>query len=240
MGGAAPVAAGGLVFVADRTGVVQAFNDTGKPVWKAYTSGAVYYPPAVAHDRVFVGSADGRVYAYEAATGRFLWSYRVAPQERRIPVFGKLISRWPVAGGVVVEGDTVYAAAGITHYDGTYVVALDALTGKLKAENSTSGVISAARRTACIGLNWRPKSRASDTRGGPGLPSSHRFSAARLWSGRLAPNAEAIRSGVGRSAAKAERGFQPLGFFNQVVTKQFGPTQVDVLFGRADRCSDPQ
>jgi outer membrane protein assembly factor BamB len=138
----APVAAGGLVFVADRTGVVQAFNNAGKAVWKAYTSGAVYYPPAVAHDRVYVGSADGRVYAFEAATGRFLWSYRVAPQERRIPVFGKLISRWPVAGGVVVEGDTVYAAAGITHYDGTYVVAIDALTGKLKAENSTSGVIS--------------------------------------------------------------------------------------------------
>ena len=138
----APVTAGGLVFVADRTGAVQAFSNAGKPVWKAYTSGAVYYPPAVAHDRVYAGSADGRVYAFEAATGRFLWSYRVAPQERRIPVFGKLISRWPVAGGVVVEGDSVYAAAGITHYDGTYVVALDALTGKLKAENSTSGVIS--------------------------------------------------------------------------------------------------
>jgi outer membrane protein assembly factor BamB len=140
----APVTAGGLVFVADRRGVVQAFNEAGKPVWKAYTSGAVYYPPAVAHDRVYVGSADGRVYALEAATGRQLWSYRVAPQERWIPVFGKLISRWPVAGGVVVEGDTVYAAAGITHYDGTYVVALDALSGRLKAENSTSGVVSEA------------------------------------------------------------------------------------------------
>jgi outer membrane protein assembly factor BamB len=138
----APVVAGDLVFVADRTGVVQAFNASGAPAWKAYTSGPIYYPPTIAHDRLYVGSADGRVYAYEAATGRALWSYRVAPHDRRIPVFGKLISRWPVSGGVVVEGDTVYAAAGITHYDGTYVVALDALTGKLKAENSTSGVLS--------------------------------------------------------------------------------------------------
>ena len=28
----------------------------------------------------------------------------------------------------MVDGQTVYAAAGITHYDGTYVVALDAMT----------------------------------------------------------------------------------------------------------------
>ena len=102
----------------------------------------VYYPPVVAHDRVFVGSADGRVYAYEARTGRPLWNFRVAPAERVISVFGKLISAWPVAGGVVVHGDTVYAAAGLTHYDGTYVVALDALTGRLKTANVTSGALS--------------------------------------------------------------------------------------------------
>jgi outer membrane protein assembly factor BamB len=66
----------------------------------------------------------------------------VGPQDRRIPVYGQLISRWPVSGGVVVENDTVYAAAGIAHYDGTYVVALDAVTGTLKASNSTSGVLS--------------------------------------------------------------------------------------------------
>ena len=47
----------------------------------------------------------------------------------------------PSPGGVVVEGDTVYAAAGITHYDGTHVVALDAVTGELKASNTTSGTL---------------------------------------------------------------------------------------------------
>ena len=40
---------------------------------------------------------------------------------------------------MVVENDTVYAVAGIANYDGTYVAALDANTGKLKAHNSTSG-----------------------------------------------------------------------------------------------------
>jgi outer membrane protein assembly factor BamB len=138
----APVAAGGLVFTANRLGAIQAHSADGSQVWKNQVSGAVYYPPVVAHDRVFVGSADGRVYAYEARTGRPLWNFRVAPAERVISVFGKLISAWPVAGGVAVHGNTVYAAAGITHYDGTYVVALDAITGRLMTANVTSGVLS--------------------------------------------------------------------------------------------------
>ncbi len=140
----APVAAGNHVFVADRTGVVRAFDAEGQEKWKSYTNGPVYYPPAVANNRLFVGSADGRVYAFEAMTGRLLWTFRVAPQDRRIPVFGKLVSRWPVAGGVVVQDGIVYAAAGITHYDGTYIVALDAVTGKLKARNDESGLLSEA------------------------------------------------------------------------------------------------
>jgi outer membrane protein assembly factor BamB len=138
----APVAAGGLVFIADRTGTVRALDSAGKLVWQAYTGGAIYYPPAIADGRVFVGSADGRVYAYEARTGRFLWSHRLGPQADRIPVYGRLISRWPVAGGVVVQDKKVYAAAGIAHYDGTYVAALDAVTGKIEVQNTTSGTLS--------------------------------------------------------------------------------------------------
>ena len=138
----APVAAGGHVFIADRTGVVRAFDTDGQEVWKTYVGGPVYYPPAIAQDRLFVGSADGRVYALEATTGRALWVYRVAPKDRWIHVFGQLVSRWPVAGGVAVHDGTVYAAAGITHYDGTYLVALDAVTGRQKARNDTSGLLS--------------------------------------------------------------------------------------------------
>ena len=36
------------------------------------------------------------------------------------------------------------------------------------------------------------------------------------------------------SSYLGERGFRVIGIFNQVVTKAFGPTQVDVLFARAD------
>ena len=138
----APVIAGGVVFIGDRTGVVQALDTDGRQKWKAHTGGAVYFPPAVARGRVYAGSADGWVYAFEAATGRRLWRHRVGLAQRRIPVYGKLISTWPVAGGVLVHKDVVYAAAGIAHYDGTYVVALDAVTGKVKWHNDQSGTLS--------------------------------------------------------------------------------------------------
>jgi outer membrane protein assembly factor BamB len=139
----APVAVEDLVFVGDRKGIVRALNAAdGEIRWQAYTAGPIYFPPAVEAGRLFVGSADGRVYAFEAATGRKLWSFRAAPVERWIPVYGKLISTWPVAGGVVVEDGTVYAAAGIAHYDGTHVYALDAVTGKIKWYNDRSGTVS--------------------------------------------------------------------------------------------------
>ncbi|MCA9057896.1 MAG: PQQ-binding-like beta-propeller repeat protein, partial [Planctomycetaceae bacterium] len=137
----APVAAGDHVFIADRSGAVSAYDREGQLAWKAYTGGPIYYPPAIAHDRVYVGSADGRVYALAAKTGRFLWSYRVAPEDRLIPVYGNLISTWPVAGGVVVHDGSVYAAAGIAHYDGTHVVRLDAISGEPLATNRDSGVL---------------------------------------------------------------------------------------------------
>jgi len=138
----APVVAGNTVFVADRKGVVQAIDAQGEQIWQAFTGGAIYVAPVVAQGRVFVGSADGWVYAFEAATGRRLWRFRVGPAGRRIPVYGKLISTWPVAGGVLVHKGVLYAAAGIAHYDGTYVVALDARTGKVKWYNDESGTLS--------------------------------------------------------------------------------------------------
>ena len=139
----APVVAGGAVFVGDHNGLVRALDSSdGELRWKAYTGGAIFYPPAVWEGRVYVGSADGHLYAFEAATGLLVWRFRAAPDRRWIAVFGKLVSTWPVAGGVVVEKGVVYAAAGITHYDGTHVYALDAVTGKVKWYNDTSGKLS--------------------------------------------------------------------------------------------------
>lgn len=134
----APVAAGGVVFTSGADGVVRALDAAGgKPRWIAHTGGPVQFPPSVWNGRVFVGSGDGWVYCFEAATGRLLWRFRAAPLERKIPVYGTLSSTWPAASGVLVERGVAYAAAGIASYDGTHVYALDAVTGKIRWQNST-------------------------------------------------------------------------------------------------------
>jgi outer membrane protein assembly factor BamB len=136
----APTTAGDLVFVSGSDGVVRAFNAaSGKPAWKAYTGGAVRFPPTIWQGRAFVGSADGYAYCFEARTGKLLWRFRAAPAERRIPVYGEMQSTWPVSTGVLVHDGVAYLAAGIVNYDGTHVFALDAATGRLRWQNNSSG-----------------------------------------------------------------------------------------------------
>ncbi len=137
---AAPVTAGGLVFTSGADGVVRAFDaQSGSVRWKAYTAGPITYPPAIDRGRLFLGSGDGWVYAFEAATGRPLWRFRAAPAQRKINLYGNLASTWPVGSGVLVDDGVVYAAAGVTSYDGTHVYALDATSGRIRWQNNTSG-----------------------------------------------------------------------------------------------------
>jgi outer membrane protein assembly factor BamB len=136
----APVTVGGLVFVGGHDGIVRALDTiNGELQWKAYTGGAIRISPTIWKSRALVGSGDGWVYAFEAQTGRPLWRFRAAPAERKIPVYGSLLSTWPAASGVLVEDGIAYVAAGIVNYDGTYVYALDAVTGRIKWQNNTSG-----------------------------------------------------------------------------------------------------
>ncbi len=136
----APVAAAGWVFLAGSDGVVRALDGaTGQPRWTAATGGWVKFAPALADGRLYVGSGDGWVYCLEASSGKRLWRFRAAPAERRIPIYGSLLSTWPVGSGVLVHDGTAYAAAGMANYDGTHVFALDAATGKIRWQNHASG-----------------------------------------------------------------------------------------------------
>ncbi|UCG49956.1 MAG: PQQ-binding-like beta-propeller repeat protein, partial [Phycisphaerales bacterium] len=144
----APVAVGGLVLLAGSDGVVRALDaDTGREQWRALTGGEIRIPPTIWKGRALVGSGDGWVYAFEAATGRLLWRFRAAPTERKIPVYGKLLSTWPAASGVLVEDATAYVAAGLVNYDGTYVYALDPATGNVQWCNDTSGHLDPEAKT---------------------------------------------------------------------------------------------
>ncbi len=137
------VVAEGIAFCGDEAGVLHAVDTvTGKELWQAFTAAAIFAAPAYWSGRVFVASADGNVYAYDAADGRLLWKYQLAPAKRFINVYGKIMSTWPLSGGLVVKDGIVYSAAGIANYDGTYVCALNAESGKEKWVNKSSGTLS--------------------------------------------------------------------------------------------------
>ncbi|MCH2373023.1 MAG: PQQ-binding-like beta-propeller repeat protein [Planctomycetes bacterium] len=139
--------AAGWLFYAGGDGKVRAREIASSDLkWTFLTGGPILQPPSVDDGRVFVGSGDGYIYALEATTGRLLWRFRAAPVERRIPVYGRMSSTWPVNSGVLAQDGVVYAAAGVIDYDGTYVYALDAKSGKIKWQNVTSGHLNPALR----------------------------------------------------------------------------------------------
>ncbi len=209
----APVAAGGLVLISGSDGVVRAFEaKDGQVRWRAYTGGAVRFSPTITEGRVLVGSADGWTYAFEAATGRLLWRFRAAPAERKIPFYGRLVSTWPVASGVLVEDGTAYFAAGINNYDGTHVYALDVASGRIKWQNNTSGHLDPfSRRGVSVqgnmlsrdGMLYMPGGNAVspaiyDMATGKCLNNSPQGSGSKASSGRelrLSPDGYAVRRG---------------------------------------------
>jgi len=144
----APVTAGGSVFFGGSNGIVWALDAaSGDVQWKAYTGGYIRFPPTIWKGRVLVGSGDGWVYTFEARTGKLLWRFNAAPEHRKIPVYGSIMSTWPVASGVIVEEGVAYLAAGIVNYDGIHVYALDAATGRIKWQNNTAGHLDPEART---------------------------------------------------------------------------------------------
>lgn len=130
----------GQVFLGSSDGIVHCLDvASGDKRWTAYTGGSIRISPTVWNGRVFVGSGDGWVYSFDADSGELIWRFRAAPIERKIPVYGSLMSTWPAASGVIVQDGVAYVAAGISNYDGTYVYALDAKTGQIKWQNNSSG-----------------------------------------------------------------------------------------------------
>jgi len=138
----APTTVGNTIFIGANNGVVYALDSkNGKIKWMVYTGGAINYPPSFWEGRVYVGSNDGNIYCFRASDGNLLWKSLLAPNKNKIPIYDKLQSIWPVASGVLIENGVAYVAAGMTDYDGTFVYALDAKTGKVNWKNLNSSNI---------------------------------------------------------------------------------------------------
>ncbi len=110
---------------------------TGEQRWSFFTGGPVRLAPTVRQDKVFVGSDDGFVYCLKADNGELLWKIRGGPSDEKLLGNGKMISRWPIRTGVLVDEDVAYFGAGIFPHENVYLYAVRAKNGDLVWKNDT-------------------------------------------------------------------------------------------------------
>jgi len=141
-----PVVQGETMFVPSMVtdSVTALETDTGAQRWRFYTDGPVRLAPVAFDGKVCFVSDDGHLYCVDAADGRLLWKYRGLPSEREDrKVLGndRVISLWPARGGPVLADGRIYFAAGVWPFEGVYVHAVDAQTGKPVWTNREAGYI---------------------------------------------------------------------------------------------------
>ena len=127
----APVCVAGRIFVGGSDGTVRALDAAnGKTLWQTSSHAAVLYPPAYWNGRVVFGSCDGVLYCVDASDGRLLGHTELAPERRFVNIMDRLMSAWPLGGGVVLDDGIAYTAAGSTAADGAVAAAVDIATGR--------------------------------------------------------------------------------------------------------------
>ena len=131
---ASPTLAGGVLYFGDYSGHVQAISEqTGRRLWVSGSEGALlgsgtfYSTAAAVYGRIFLGNTDGRVYAYDAATGKLDWAVQT----------GAYVYASPAVTNAPGLGPTVYLGS----YSGTFY-ALNARTGAIAWQFDAHGRIS--------------------------------------------------------------------------------------------------
>jgi len=139
----APVAAGGLVFVAaaDANKVHAVDAKTGEPVWNFTAAGRIDSPPTIHHGLCLFGARDGYVYCLRAGDGTLVWRFLAAPMDRRMGAFDRIESVWPVHGSVLVRKGVAYVTAGRSSYcdGGIHLWGLDPKSGKILHQGRIEG-----------------------------------------------------------------------------------------------------
>ena len=118
---------------------------TGREEWTFITDGPIRLAPTVVDGKLFIGSDDGHVYCLDAATGKPLWNLRAGLNDERILARGRMISRWPVRTGVLVDGGTAYFGAGVFPHENVFLYAVEAATGKIVWKNDAISQADAGR-----------------------------------------------------------------------------------------------
>jgi outer membrane protein assembly factor BamB len=111
----APVAAGGMVYVAqsDTHRLVALDAKNGQQRWQFVADGRVDGPPTLHQGMCLFGCRDGWIYNLRASDGALTWKLRLAPHERRVSIYGQLESPWAVPGSVLVADGLGYVCGGL-------------------------------------------------------------------------------------------------------------------------------
>ena len=131
---ASPTLSAGVLYFGDYSGHVQAISEqTGRRLWISGSEGALlgsgtfYSTAAVVYGRVFLGNTDGRMYAYDAATGKLDWAVQT----------GAYVYASPAVTNAPGLGPTLYAGS----YNGTFY-AFNARSGQVSWSFDAHGRIS--------------------------------------------------------------------------------------------------
>jgi hypothetical protein len=163
MGGVAVAPSGDLV-VGTRDGWLHALHPDGTLAWEFQAKGAFAGEPLVEGGTVYAGCQDGRLYAFDLATGALRWSYDAKEQLGTLPalvnglvvvaslqdtVFAveastgawKWHHRRDLGAGFTIHGAASVQAAGdrvfAAYSDGT-VIAFDATSGQIRWERQVA------------------------------------------------------------------------------------------------------
>jgi outer membrane protein assembly factor BamB len=131
---ASPSLSEGALYFGDYSGHLQAISEhSGHRLWISSSGGALlgngtfYSTAAVVYGRVFLGNTDGRVYAYDAASGKLDWAVQT----------GDYVYSSPAVTNTPGLGPTVY----IGSYNGSFY-ALNARSGRVSWRFNAHGRIS--------------------------------------------------------------------------------------------------
>ncbi|MCW3031983.1 MAG: hypothetical protein QOK19_303 [Solirubrobacteraceae bacterium] len=131
---ASPTLSGGILYFGDYSGHIQAISArNGRRIWSSGSggtllgSGTFYSTCAVYFGRVFLGNTDGRIYAYDASTGKLDWAVQT----------GSYVYASPAVTNAPGLGPTIYLGS----YSGTFY-AINARSGHVSWSFNARGRIS--------------------------------------------------------------------------------------------------
>lgn len=138
-----PVISGDIVCVGNSIdGKVYAFDkNSGKTLWTFYTDAPVRFAPVIWKDKLFAISDDGYLYCLSLKNGDLLWKKYGGTKMDMVLGNGRMISRWPVRGGIAIEHDTLYFGAGIWPSEKIFIYALNPENGNELWVNDACGDI---------------------------------------------------------------------------------------------------